>query len=41
MDHVVVIGGGVIGLCSAYALQRRGCRVTVRLITADAKKGSP
>src|SRR5438034_9177786 len=27
--RVVVIGAGVIGLCTAYALERRGCRVTV------------
>lgn len=26
---VVVIGGGVIGLCSAYFLQNEGCQVTV------------
>jgi D-amino-acid dehydrogenase len=29
MSRVVVIGGGVIGLCSAWALQRRGWQVTV------------
>lgn len=29
MTHVVVIGGGVIGMTTAYALQKRGCSVTV------------
>ncbi len=29
MKHVVVIGGGIIGLSSAYCLQRSGYRVTV------------
>lgn len=29
MTHVGIIGGGVIGLCSAYYLQKAGCRVTV------------
>lgn len=27
--HVVIIGGGVIGLCSAYALRERGAQVTI------------
>jgi D-amino-acid dehydrogenase len=27
--HVAVVGGGVIGLCTAYSLARRGTRVTV------------
>lgn len=27
--HVMIIGGGVIGLCSAYYLCRAGCEVTV------------
>ncbi|MFN2457599.1 MAG: NAD(P)/FAD-dependent oxidoreductase [Chitinophagaceae bacterium] len=27
--HVAVIGGGVIGLCCAYYLQKTGCQVTV------------
>ena len=27
--HVVVVGAGVIGLCCAYHLVRRGLRVTV------------
>ena len=29
MKHVVVIGGGVIGLCTAYSLHARGCEVTL------------
>lgn len=29
MTHVGIIGGGVIGLCSAYYLQKAGYRVTV------------
>ncbi|MEA2512563.1 MAG: D-amino-acid dehydrogenase [Thermomicrobiales bacterium] len=28
-ERIVVVGGGVIGLCAAFALERRGCRVTV------------
>ncbi|MFT4681112.1 MAG: D-amino-acid dehydrogenase [Granulosicoccus sp.] len=27
--HVMIIGGGVIGLCSAYYLRKSGCEVTV------------
>ncbi|WP_120200335.1 NAD(P)/FAD-dependent oxidoreductase [Ichthyenterobacterium magnum] len=27
--EVIVIGGGIIGLCSAYYLQKEGCKVTV------------
>jgi D-amino-acid dehydrogenase len=29
VNQVVIIGGGVIGLSTAFALQRRGCTVTV------------
>jgi D-amino-acid dehydrogenase len=29
MKQVVIIGSGVIGLCSAYALQKRGAQVTI------------
>lgn len=29
MKHVVVIGGGIIGLSSAFYLQQKGCKVTV------------
>ena len=29
MERVVIVGGGVIGLSTAYALHRRGCPVTV------------
>ena len=29
MEPIVVVGGGVIGLCVAHALHRRGCAVTV------------
>ncbi len=29
MKKVVIIGGGIIGLCSAYYLQESGCSVTV------------
>jgi D-amino-acid dehydrogenase len=27
--EVVIIGGGIIGLCSAYYLQKEGCAVTI------------
>lgn len=27
--HVVIVGGGVIGLCSAFFLHKNGCQVTV------------
>lgn len=27
--HVVIIGGGIIGLCTAYYLQKEGCQVTI------------
>ena len=29
MKHTIVVGGGVIGVCCAYFLARRGSRVTV------------
>lgn len=29
MEHVVVVGGGIVGLNAAYALHKRGARVTV------------
>ena len=29
MSHTVIIGGGIIGLCSAYYLQKQGGQVTV------------
>ncbi|MGH2533158.1 MAG: NAD(P)/FAD-dependent oxidoreductase [Thermomicrobiales bacterium] len=29
MQRVVIVGGGVIGLSAAFALERRGCQVTV------------
>ena len=29
MKPIVVVGGGVIGLCTAFALQQRGVPVTV------------
>jgi len=29
VQHVVVVGGGVVGVCSAYFLARRGVRVTL------------
>ncbi|UGU17440.1 FAD-dependent oxidoreductase [Sinomicrobium kalidii] len=38
MKDVIVIGGGVIGMCSAYYLAREGHRVTV-LDTSDMSKG--
>jgi len=28
-EHIHIIGGGIIGLCSAWYLQQEGCRVTV------------
>ncbi len=28
-DHIVIVGGGVMGLCSAYYLNQRGVRVTL------------
>ena len=37
MRHVVVVGAGVVGLCAADALLRRGFRVTV--LERDAKPG--
>jgi D-amino-acid dehydrogenase len=27
--HVCIVGAGIVGLATAYALQRAGCRVTV------------
>ena len=35
--HVLIIGGGIIGLCSAYYLRKSGCEVTVvdRLVEDD------
>jgi D-amino-acid dehydrogenase len=27
--HIIVVGGGVIGVCCAYFLAKRGARVTV------------
>lgn len=36
--HIVVIGAGVVGLCSAYELVRRGLRVTV--LDREEKPGS-
>ncbi|MEZ4854990.1 MAG: FAD-dependent oxidoreductase [Gelidibacter sp.] len=29
MKNVIIIGGGIIGLCSAYYLQKEGCQVTI------------
>lgn len=29
MENVGIIGGGIVGLCSAYYLSRAGCRVTI------------
>lgn len=29
MQHVVIVGGGIVGLNAAYALQKRGARVTM------------
>ena len=29
MNRVSIIGGGIIGLCSAYYLQKAGCQVTI------------
>lgn len=29
MDHVTIVGGGIVGLCTAHFLDRAGCRVTV------------
>ena len=29
MKSIIVIGGGIIGLCSAYYLQKEGCQVTI------------
>lgn len=27
--HIVIVGGGIIGLSTAYYLQKEGCQVTV------------
>ncbi len=40
MQPVVVVGGGVIGLCSAFALQQRGVPVIVYAGTAPEKAAS-
>ncbi|HHD83010.1 MAG TPA: FAD-dependent oxidoreductase, partial [Bacteroidetes bacterium] len=29
MKHCVIVGGGIIGLCSAYYLQKEGYSITV------------
>lgn len=29
MKHCIIIGGGIIGVCSAYYLQKEGCAVTI------------
>ena len=38
MKKIVVIGGGVMGLCSAYYLQKAGCKVT--LVDRDEESAS-
>ena len=37
--HVVIVGGGVIGLCSAFFLHEAGCHVTV-IDKSDMKSGT-
>lgn len=37
--HVVIVGGGVIGLCSAFFLHEAGCQVTV-IDKTDMKSGT-
>jgi D-amino-acid dehydrogenase len=37
--HVVIIGGGVVGLCSAYYLSRQGHRVTIVDDREEAREG--
>ena len=37
--EVVIIGGGIIGLCSAYYLQKEGCSVTI-IDQSDMTKGA-
>ena len=37
--EVVIIGGGIIGLCSAYYLQKEGCTVTI-IDQSDMTKGA-
>lgn len=37
--HVVIVGGGVIGLCSAFFLHENGCQVTV-IDRSDMKNGT-
>ena len=37
--EVVIIGGGIIGLCSAYYLQKEGCAVTI-IDQSDMTKGA-
>ena len=39
MKNVVIIGGGVIGLCSAYYAAQRGHRVTILDRNTETKEG--
>jgi glycine oxidase len=40
MNHVAIVGGGIIGLACAWRLAQRGCRVTLYDAAAEAREAS-